>query len=155
MYIATCIYWKICDIAWMFNTKRWVQKGDVCPPTRSTKQKMIYGLRVNKIATSFSIQSYMYSVYYCWLLSRGRIHVNHRDLYLVMCNLHIFNFVVLKEYFNNENFQIHSVWSLKVFLVVSCTCTWHMHTCTLRTNVIVYCIMKAIQIKGADRWIYS
>ena len=47
-------------------------KGDVCPPAQSAKLKIIYGLKVSKIANlDVFFQSYMYSVYGWCLPSRG------------------------------------------------------------------------------------
>ena len=48
------------------------RKGGVCPPAQSTKLKIIYGLKVSKIADLDAfIQSYTYSVYGWWLPSGG------------------------------------------------------------------------------------
>ena len=48
------------------------RNGDVCPPAQSVKLKMIYGLKVSKIADlDIFFQSYTYSVYGWWLPSRG------------------------------------------------------------------------------------
>ena len=48
------------------------RKGGVCPPAQSAKLKIIYGLKVSKIADlDIFFQSYKYSVYGWWLPSRG------------------------------------------------------------------------------------
>ena len=48
------------------------RKGGVCPPAQSAKLKIIYGLKVSKIADlDIFFQSYTYSVYGWWLPSRG------------------------------------------------------------------------------------
>ena len=44
----------------------------MCPPAQSAKLKIIYGLKVSKIADlDIFFQSYMYSVYGWWLPLRG------------------------------------------------------------------------------------
>ena len=55
----------------------WYRKGNTCPPVRSAKLKIIYGLKWAKTAdldTLFSLNLlyiYMCNVYIWWLLSRG------------------------------------------------------------------------------------
>ena len=52
-----------CLLEEKFNTKGWVQEGDVPPPTRSTKLKIIYGCKTFSVNNERTFYMTLYSKY--------------------------------------------------------------------------------------------
>ena len=74
IYIAMCIYWKILHRCLTLTCG--YKMGDMSPPMRSAKLKIIYGSKTSKTADLDTISIQIFYIHMCyvygwWLLSRG------------------------------------------------------------------------------------